>query len=94
MQIEIINHGVMCSDYFQGCGLAFTDYDAVATGVGSSEREAFDDALDQLAQQEGMESVDWDEVERLAVKQYGKPRKKIVAKDEDSYLFLSVRIKL
>ena len=94
MKLEIINHGVMYSDYFQGCGLAFSDYDAVSTGIGSSEREAFDDAIEQLSQQEGMESVDWDEVEKLAIAEYGKPSKKIVAKDEDSYLFLSVRIKL
>ncbi len=29
-RIEIINHGVMYSDYFQGCGLAFTDFTHVA----------------------------------------------------------------
>ena len=51
---EIINHGVMYSDYFQGCGTAFTEFTDVATGIGSSEREALDDALEMLAQQ------DWD----------------------------------
>ncbi len=99
MRIEIINHGVMYSDYFQGCGLAFTDFTHVATGIGSSEREAFDSALDMLAWQEGLENVDWDEVEKLAIEQYGEPSTDADDKldfecPEDAYLHLSVRIAL
>ena len=51
---EIINHGVQHSDYFQGCGTAFTEYEDVATGIGCSEREALEDALESLAQ------MDWE----------------------------------
>jgi hypothetical protein len=51
---EIINHGVEHSDYFQGCGVACTEFTDVATGIGNSEREALDDAIEQLAQ------GDWD----------------------------------
>jgi len=47
---EIICHGIERSDYFQGCGTAFTEFTDVATGIGSSEKEALEDALDQLAQ--------------------------------------------
>ena len=46
---EIINHGIEHSDYFQGCGVSCTGYTNVATGIGHSEREALDDALEQLA---------------------------------------------
>lgn len=46
---EIINHGVDRSDHFQGCGTSHTDFDDVATGIGYSEKEALDDALDTLA---------------------------------------------
>ncbi len=53
-EYEIITHGVEWSDYFQGCGTAFTEYTDVATGIGSSEREAAEDALGSLAQN------DWD----------------------------------
>ena len=47
---EIIYHGVDWADYFPGCGLAHTEYADVATGIGNSDREALEDALDQLAQ--------------------------------------------
>lgn len=36
--------------YWQGHGVAFTDYDLSETGCGDTIREAFDDALDGLAQ--------------------------------------------
>lgn len=47
---QIISHGHMYPDYFQGCGTAFTSYDEVVTGCGFTEKEAFEDALEQLAQ--------------------------------------------
>ena len=53
-EYEIINHGICHSDYFQGCGTAFTEFIDVATGIGNSEQEALDDALEILAQ------GDWD----------------------------------
>ena len=37
------------AQYYPGAGVAFTDYDEVAIGMGSSEKEAIVDALDQLA---------------------------------------------
>jgi len=46
---EIVDHGVDNPQYFQGCGIACTDYDDVATGMGTSANEALDDALEQLA---------------------------------------------
>ena len=49
-EYEIINHGIDHSDYFQGCGVSCTRYTDVATGIGCSEKDALDDALDQLAQ--------------------------------------------
>ena len=51
---EIINHGIEHSDYFQGCGTAFTGFTDVVTGIGNSEQEALGDAMDQLAQ------MDWE----------------------------------
>jgi hypothetical protein len=46
---EVLDHGFMISDYFQGCGVACTEFDDVATGCGSSRHEAYDDAIEQLA---------------------------------------------
>ncbi len=44
---EIVRHGIEYPDYFQGCGVSFTDFDEVQTGIGDTEREAFEDALEQ-----------------------------------------------
>lgn len=45
---EIIDHGVDHSQYFQGCGVMFTDFDLAVTGIGDNAKEAYEDAVDQL----------------------------------------------
>lgn len=56
---EIVDHGIVNSQYFQGCGTVFTQYKHCATGIGDDFREAVDDCLEQLAMKdyetEGME---------------------------------------
>lgn len=42
--------GVEHSQYFQGCGTSFTRWDDVASGIGNTPLEAFNDALEMLAQ--------------------------------------------
>lgn len=51
---QILDHGWDNSQSFQGCGLAFTLFDDIATGCGNNPREALNDALESLAQN------DWD----------------------------------
>lgn len=46
---EVISHGCMHPDYFQGCGTSYTDFEHVQTGAGCSEKEAFEDALGLIA---------------------------------------------
>lgn len=46
---EVIDHGVDHAQYFLGCGTAFTPFDFVQTGVGSTPHEALEDCLDQIA---------------------------------------------
>jgi hypothetical protein len=53
-EYQILDHGVENSQYFQGCGVSFTKFDDVSTGIGSTPAEALDDALESLAQN------DWD----------------------------------
>lgn len=48
-EFEILDHGVEHEQYFQGCGVSFTKFEDVATGIGSSAIDAFEDALEQLA---------------------------------------------
>jgi len=46
-EYDICNHGLQHSDYFQG--VCSGKYDNVVVGIGVSEREALDDAIDQIA---------------------------------------------
>ena len=84
---EIVSHGCMYSDYFQGCGLAFSDYVDVATGIGANEKEAYNDAIEQLAQN------DWD-VDALPSRPRGIcSRPNVPAKSEDCWYYVSVRVR-
>lgn len=47
VKFEFLSHGIDHPDYFQGCGVAFTEYDECYTGIGDTEREAAEDALEQ-----------------------------------------------
>ena len=59
-EFELIDHGIEHSQYFQGCGVAFTRFANVVTGIGDNPAEAIDDCLEQVAQAgfdtEGMEA--------------------------------------
>ena len=57
---EICDHGIDHAQYFQGCGTSYTRFDYVQTGCGENAREAFDDALEQIAM---CESVDLSPIE-------------------------------
>lgn len=84
---EIIDHGVENSQYFQGCGVAFTEFTDVATGIGDSAADALEDALEFLAQN------DWDT--KLIEIKYPFMSKKndVPANSEDVYHYVSVRVK-
>jgi len=59
-EFELIDHGIEHSQYFQGCGVAFTGFANVVTGIGDNPAEAIDDCLEQMAMSgfdvEGMEA--------------------------------------
>ena len=91
-EYEILNHGVENSQYFQGCGTAYTEFTDKATGIGNTYSEALDDALESLAQN------DWD-VSTID-EQEEKPAKEETCEDvlgeesaEDTYWYVSVRVK-
>ena len=48
-EFELIDHGIGHSQYFQGCGVAFTGFANVVTGIGDNPAEAIDDCLEQMA---------------------------------------------
>lgn len=84
---ELIHHGMMFSDYFQGCGTSI--YQDVATGIGADLNEAIDDALEQLAQSdwetEGMES--------RILKKYGKMPEVEEPENFDCHHYVSIRVR-
>lgn len=58
VHFEIIDHGCDGEQYFPGCGVAFTSFTDVATGIGDSAREAAEDAADSMAQSMSSEELD------------------------------------
>ena len=97
---ELVDHGIEHEQYFQGCGISCTEYNAIATGCGSNPAEAIDDALESLAQQDW--DVDGMEERILAECFTGNsrrparklPRKPQVGrKQEDCYYYVSIRVR-
>ena len=65
---EVVDLGIDSPDYFQGFGVAFTEFDFCCYGMGDDPREALDDALESLAQQ--VESADIDALETAILAQF------------------------
>lgn len=98
-EYEVIDHGFEHGQYFQGCGTSFTRFDDVATGTGYDAREAFEDALDSLAQ------ADWDtskikgksRLSKQGVKGFlrsmGEPTKESDMEECEIYAFVSIRVR-
>lgn len=59
---EIVDHGIEHSQHLQGCGVSFTKFTDVATGIGDSAAEALEDALDQLAMGADYDPSDLDDI--------------------------------
>jgi len=84
---EIIDHGMEYSDYFQGCGIAFTNFTDVATGIGHGAKEAASDALILLGNNE------WDTENISLLKDVKRLKGKISRPQEDLWWHVSVRVK-
>lgn len=94
-RFEIINHGVEHAQYFQGCGISNTTFEDVATGCGSTEKEALDDALDSLAQNGwDVEAIDQSDEYTEASDEMPIEIRKAMRCREDSelYVYVSVRV--
>lgn len=62
---RIVDHGIEHAQYFRGHGTAFTPYDYCVTGCGDSFAEALGDALEQMAQGDECDGVDFEAFETL-----------------------------
>jgi hypothetical protein len=54
---EIVDLGVESPDYFQGFGTSYTPFEHCTYGIGDTAEEAYDDALESVAQCEGAERI-------------------------------------
>lgn len=91
-QYEIIDHGWDNSQYFQGCGTAYTKFDRVATGIGDNAKEAYEDAVDQIYQAEDSAAV---ARLHLPTRPHGiRVRDKVPANTEDCWWYVSIRYTL
>lgn len=81
---QIIDHGVENSQYFQGCGVAHTEFGACYTGIGNSAHEALDDALEQAAMDNwNTEPIDNTLSEVATVNE----------DDDETYHYVSIKVK-
>jgi hypothetical protein len=65
LKFEILDHGCEHAQYWQGQGVAYTQYTDIATGSGSSAREAGEDALEIFWQSADKRQITVAEAERL-----------------------------
>ena len=63
---ELVDIGIEHPQYFQGFDTVFTDYTDCAVGVGQDPREALDDCLENLVQQD----YDVEELEKQILAKY------------------------
>ena len=86
---EIISHGGMYSDYFQGCGVSWTTFDHVATGCGYTAKDAYEDAVEDIYQSHEYEAV---QALKLPKRPRGiRQRDHVPARSEGCYWYVSIR---
>lgn len=92
MAYEIIDHGYMLPDYFQGCGVAYTEYTGSVTGIGDSAKAAYEDAVEMVYQFEPTAKAN---SLKLPKRPAGfRLRDKVPAHCEDAYWYVSIRYRL
>lgn len=102
-EFEVLDHGIEHAQYFQGCGTAYTNYDSCVTGCGQSAAEAFDDALECIAQDDvDVSTIEQsedgklytsDKAHKASVTAHLKKHGQELAEDEDCELYYYVSIR-
>lgn len=90
---EFINHGIENEQYFQGCGVSFTEFEDVATGIGNNYHEALDDALESLAHAWNVESNTELLAELAAIKEVCGNDKWFEDISDDAHYYASIRVR-
>ncbi len=85
---DVVLHGIMASDYFQGCGVCGTKYESVYTGIGSTVQTALDDAFEQMAAMWGISAIE----KKITAEYADKKFETVPQEREESYWFVSIRV--
>lgn len=98
-EFQVVDHGLDHSQYFQGCGVSFTNFENVVTGCGDSFQEAIDDALESMSQLDS--SIDFVELEQAIRDELGiktvawpddvKASEQDPSEDSELYYYVSIR---
>lgn len=90
---EIVDHGMMLSDYFGGCGVCFSSYEDCYTGVGDNPREALMDAINIAEDcQWDCSRMDAEAREMPEVPSVSAIQEETKQDMEDVYYFVSIRL--
>ncbi len=85
---EVVDHGIDVSQYFPGCGVAFTKFDHVVTGCGDDFSDALNDALSSMEQLTGFDTELLEGLD-TACAEGGSPT--VPDGAEDTYYYVSIR---
>jgi hypothetical protein len=91
-KFEIVDHGLEHPDYFQGCGVAFTQFEEVYTGHGQTPYEAANEALDILCHDNDVSNAMLKEIER-AIAPVDLLEVAEIPEDSEAVYMVSIRIK-
>lgn len=95
-EYELIDHGIEHSQYFQGCGVAFTSYHHCATGIGSNFEDAYNDCCEMIAQSHDVDLEGFDARVLRDVKRRTFPKRPAVTRkhSDEHYYHVSIRFNL
>jgi hypothetical protein len=91
VKFELIDHGLEHPDYFQGCGVALTKYEACFTGIGATPYEAAHEALELATHDYSWNDVVFDECE-TEIEETLQYRVEAIPDDSDATYHVSIRI--
>jgi len=83
---HIKSYGLDHPQYFPGVGIVGTRWEDVAVGIGATEAEAYEDALESLAQ------GDWDVSSLPSATDAGMDVEEVVSEDSELYYYVAVYV--
>jgi len=90
-EFELVIHGVCRPDYFEGCGVTFTNFEQSTTGIGENLKDAVGNCLEMMI----VSGYDIQDMEERILEQEGwtdfPTEPHIPENEEDRYYFVTIR---